>query len=224
MAWADPLGDLRMVLADGPTDNLIKNKILVGPCNGQNRTFFTFEDRLVASGNQSVCGDPVRVFLNAVEVLASGILVTDQIRGEMQLMLVPSGTQTKLTASYHYQQHLDSELAFYLKQAANRVTIDTPGNIPPGLQAAALNYAGELAHRRLAQRWQQRKSQQFMLQDEPARKEAEDLIKYHQGEADAMLKNAGLARRDYYDLRQDRGRAGAFTWLVRVPGLYTPRR
>src|ERR1035437_1047797 len=213
MAWNDPRGDLRTLLADGPTDNLVKNKLVIGPTNGVNSTFFTFEDRLISSGNQSVCGEPLHLYLGGVEVSASGINVTDQVRGEMQLSFAPSG-QAKLTGSYHYQQHLDSEIDVYLQQGLNR--IDGGSNtslVEPGLQPAVLEYAGAMAHRRLAQRWQQRKSEQFMLQDEPARKEAEALITYHRDEAKDMLAEAQVARRDFYDFRQDRGRSPAFGLL-----------
>jgi hypothetical protein len=223
MSWTDPSGDLRTLLADGPTDNLIKDKLLIGPINGVNTTFYTFEDRLTASGNQSVCGEPISLYLNKVEISASGITVTDQVRGQVELSFAPSG-QLKLTGSYHYQQHLDSEITFYLQQGANLVAVDIVDNVPPGLQMAVMDYAGAMAHRRLAQRWQQRKSEQFMLQDEPAREEAEALIKYHQEEAKEMRSEGQQARRDFYDLRQDRGRSPFFTLLNRVPSPYTPRR
>ena len=231
MPWTDPSGDLRTLLADGPTDNLIKSKRLLGTINGTNRVFFTFEDRLLASGNQSVCADPINLYLtttngaisSANQLAPSGITVTDQVKGEVTLSFAPSG-QLQLTGSYHYQQHLDSEIGFYLQQGANLVAIDIVDNVPPGLQMATMDYAGAMAHRRLAQRWQQRKSEQFMLQDEPARLEAEALIKFHQDEAKSMRDNAGGERKDFYNLRQDRGLAPAFGLLNRVPRPYTPRR
>ena len=111
-----------------------------------------------------------------------------------------------------------------MQQAANRVGITILANIPEGLQAAVLDYAGAMVHTRLATRWQQRKSEQFMLQDEPARKEAEALIQFHRDEAIRLLEEAQQARRDYWDLRQDMGRAPGFAILNRVPGPYTPRR
>lgn len=224
-AWADPIGDLRRFLADSPNDNLVKNKACLGDWTaGQNRTFFTFDDRLLASGNQSVCAKPLRVFYGGVEIAASGILVTDQVRGEFQLMLVPSGTQKKLTAAYYYSQSLDEELNMDLQQAAYQVNSDTADNIAGGLQLAALDIAASMAHTRLATRWIQRKSSQFLLEDEPARKEAEELIRFHQDEATRLM-DAGLkARESYYNLRMDRGKAPAFGVLKRIPRPYTPRR
>lgn len=225
--WAAPLADLRTFLADTTNDNLVKDQKLFGETNGQNRTFFTFEDRLVASGNQSVCGTPIRVFCNAgggyTEIAASGVLVTDSLRGELQLMYVPSGS-VSLKASYHYQQFLDAELNVYLQQAANQVTADTASNIALGLQASALHIAASFAYKRLAQRWQQRKSEQFLLQDEPARTEAADRIEFYRKQGQDMMTEGIALRRSYYDMRLDTGRSPAYGVLNRTPSPYTPVR
>lgn len=230
MTWSDPLGDFRAFLADGATDNLVKERKVLGNSQaGQNRTFYTFDDRITASGYQSACAAPLRVFWDAspgpgpVEIAASGILVTDAVRGEFQMMFVPSGLG-KLTASYHYQQSRDAELNIFLQQGANQVSTDLPGNVPAGLQMPVLHIAGSLAYSRLAQRWQQRKSEQFMLQDEPARTEAEERIKFYQAESSRLLNAGMLLRRSYYDMRQDRGRAPAYGTLTRRPNPWTPDR
>ncbi len=224
--WPTPLADLRTYLRDTQNDLLVKDKKCFGSTNGQNRTFFTFDDRLVASGNQSVCAAPLRAFWDvgtgAVEIAASGILITDQVRGEFQLMLVASGGDIR--ATYHHQHWIDTELNMYLQQAANQVSADVAGNIPLGLQLPAMNIAGSMAYTSLAQRLQQRKADQFLLQDEPSRKEAESLIGFYQKESTRLM-NDGLAlRRAFYDGRQDRGRAPAFGLLKRTPQPYTPKR
>jgi len=54
--------------------------------------------------------------------------------------------------------------------------------------------------------------------------EAEALIRFHMDEAARMMKEAREMRREYYDLRQDRGRAPAYGLLKRTPNPYTPRR
>jgi hypothetical protein len=227
--WASPIADLRTFLRDTQNDNLVKNKKLFGNTQaGQNRTFMTFEDRLLASGNQAICGVPLRLFWsatggdNGVELSASGVLVTDQVRGEVQTMFLASGNGL-LTGTYHFQQHLDSELTFFLNQAAIQVNSDTPDQVLPGLQLAAMNFAASMAHGALAIRWQQRKSEQFLLEDEPARKEAEARITFHQQE-EASKMAAGLALRDsYYDLRMSRGKAPAYGMLNRIPSPWTPK-
>lgn len=227
MAWSDPTGDLRVFLSDGPYDNFIKQKKVLGETDGVNRTYYTFDDRILASGNQSVAGSPLRVFWGPQEIAASGILVTDQVRGEFQMMFVASGgvrANEKLTSSYHYQQHLDSELNMYLQQGLNFCSATTAAQVPAELQAAVLAFAGYNAHTKLAQRWQQRKSEQFMLQDAPMRQEAEDRVRYHQEEAQRLYAQAREMRQDYYDTRNSRAFAPAYGLLSRIPNPYTPKR
>jgi hypothetical protein len=212
MSWSDPDGDLR-------------HRPVVGDVTGQNRTFITFDDRIVASGNQSVCATPLRVWAGGVELAASGITVTDQTRGEFELQTAPSGVTVndRLTASYYFKQHLDNEVTFYLAQAANFVAVSTVGDTVAGLQPACLHFAGSLAHTKLAQRWQQRKSEQFMLQDQPAREMAENLIKFHTDEAARMMQTARELRDDYYE-GHGKQKTPSFGLLKRTPTPYTPRR
>lgn len=228
MAWDDPLGDLRRLLNDTDVSNLVKEKRVFGTTNGLNRIFYTFDDRLVASGNQSVCARPLRLwyddgFTGGIEMASSGITITDQYRGEFQTTLLLSGTY-RVTASYYYQQSTDSELNFALTQGVNLVNGSNVSQIDPGLQLAVLYYAAAIVNRRLAQRWQQRKSEQFMLEDEPMRKEAEDRIQFHLKQAEIGGKEAQSLRQQFYDMRMDRGRAPAYKLLARTPRPYTPRR
>ncbi len=228
MAWADPLGDLRRLLNDTDVSNLVKDKKVFGSTNGQNSIFYTFDDRIVASGNQSVCGRPLRVFTDdgygPTELASSNITVTDQYRGEFQLAVTVSGVMRGLRAAYYYQQSTDDELNFALTQGTALVNATTTSQVEPGLQLACLDFAAAIAHRRLAQRWQQRKSEQFMLEDEPMRKEAEDRIQYHLKESATLQKEAAALRASFYDLRMDRGKAPAYGLLKRTPLPYTPRR
>lgn len=227
--WGTALTELRTILADTSADNLVKEQQLLGVTNGQNSTFYTFQDRIIASGNQSVCGTPLRVWVNNVEIPSSGIVVTDQIRGEINLLYVMVSGSTsvgspRLKTSYYFQQNLDDELNLFLTQAANYVSLADITKTPPGLQQSVLMFAAATAHTRLAQRWQLRKSEQFMLQDEPMRQEAESLIKFHQDQAKACRADASTLRRDYYEFRQDQGRQAAFGTLYRTPPPWTPRR
>lgn len=227
MSWADPLGDLRRLLNDSDVSNLVKQKRVFGTTSGQNRTFFTFDDRLVASGNQSVCARPLRVWYDqgygAVEVAASGIIVQDQFRGEFLLTTSLSGVMS-VTAAYFYQQSTDDELNFALDQATKQVNATDRSQLADGLQLACLYFASSITHRKLAQRWQQRKSEQFMLEDEPARKEAEDRIAFHLQQAKECQDLARSHRKEFYDLRQDKGLQPAYALLRRTPPPWTPRR
>ena len=225
MSWSDPLGDLRRFLADTNEDNRVKQRaVLPTFTNGQTRRFITFDDRLLASGNQSVCAQPLRVYLGNNEIAASGILVLNQDRGEFELMLVVSGNQQKLTASYYFQKWYDDELNFYLQQGAQQVNANQASEVIPGLQLPALEFAGSMAFTRLGSRWQQRKSQQFLLEDEPARKEAEELIKYCTSEAERLRKAAREDRESYYNTKLNLAQSPAWALLSRIPPPYTPRR
>ena len=85
-------------------------------------------------------------------------------------------------------------------------------------------FAGYNGHTKLAQRWQQRKSEQFMLQDEPMRQEAEARISYHQEEARRLYEQAKELRLDFYDTRNARAFSPSYGLLARRPNPYTPRR
>lgn len=222
--WSTALADLRTFLCDTDRDHLVKDKEVLGRRDGQNRTFYTFDDRLVASGNQSVCGRPLEVYENGVEISASGILITDQFRGEFQMMYVPSGN-VKLTASYYYQEFIDDELNLFLTQARHLVNVSDITEVPEGLQMAVLNLAAAFGHQRLAMRWQERKLSQFGLHEAPALDaEATQRVQYHRDQAQWLRQEGVEMRRSYYDLRHDRGRQPAFGILKRGPAPWGPRR
>lgn len=223
MSWSDPRGDLRRLLADTDSDHLIKEKKVFGAIDGSNRTFYTFDDRLLASGYQSVCAKPLRLFYDQAEVAASGIHVTDQLRGEFQVMSMPAAG-TEVLASYYYQNHLDTELDFYMQQAVLQMNATSTSNVQDGLQQATLQYAASLAYQRLAERWMRRKSEQWMLHDEPARNAADEASKFYQDMAKQALEMALALRKSFYDLRMDQGRQPAYALLARTPRPYTPRR
>ena len=219
MAWSSSLSDLRTFMCDTDRDGLVKRQELIGPVTGQNRVFMTFSDRLVASGNQSVCGRPIRVYEqnaggNFSEVAASGVIVNDQYSGELLLTYAPSGI-VKMFAAYYHQQLTDDEYNVGLEQAAHLVSLSSVTQAPEGLQPAVLHFAASFAHQKLANRWQQRKSDQFMYQETPTREAADEKVEFHQGQAKSMLRMAGDLRKSYYDLHFDRGRAPAFGILQR---------
>lgn len=224
MAWATALADLRSFINDSGNENLVKEQAVFGPTNGQNRAFFTFHDRLVAPAGIQSASDVtrLRIYFDAQEIAASGVNVTDTVRGQFEVTQVPSGNEVR--ASYYFQQNLDAELNQYLRFAAQQVSATTIDQVSEGLQLAALHYAAAQAYSRLSVRWHQRKSEQFLLQDQPQRQEAEQRIMFYREESARLMKAAQELRREFYEYRQDRGRAPAFKILSRVPNPYTPRR
>lgn len=231
MAWTTALAELRALLCDTTSDNLVKQKAVLGPQDGTNSIFYTFDDRLVTSGVQSLSPTPLHVYQYTAatnvwaELGASGINVTDPLRGTFQITMgtLPAATD-QLTTSYHYQQSFDSELNGFLQQAANQTNVTDITQVPPGLQLAALQIAASLAHQRLAVRWEQRKSDQFMLQDAPARAQVDERVKFHQAEAEKLQANGLALRKSFYDLSLDQGRTPAFAILNRPPRPWTPQR
>lgn len=224
--WADPRGDLRTFLADGPNDNLVKEKEVMGPKDASNRTFFTFEDRLTSSGVQSGVSYPLKVYVDGSEYAASGINIIDQVRGQFQLTAIGGtapGSNARVTATYYYQQHFDSELDFYLAQAAAQVNSNTASNVPLGLQAAAIRYAACTAHSRLAERWLQRKSEQFMLNEQPKEGTVGDRVAHHVEMAKFYCAAADDMRKSFYEDKLGKAHTPAFGLLKRTPRNYGPK-
>lgn len=234
MAWNDPRGDLRSFLNDDPNGNLVKDKTVFqargGAADGTNSIFYTFEDRIVASGNQSVCGQPLRLFTQdesgsqaVTEFPASGILVTDPIRGEFQLMgPAPSGVLVK--ASYFYHEHLDADLDIALRHGVQQVSATDATQVDEGLQLAVLHFAGSFAHRKAATRWLHRKSEQFLLEDSPSLEQLSDKVAFHQSQAKELMQMGLEIRKSFYETRLDKERQPAYGLLKRTPNPYTPRR
>lgn len=224
MSWVDPVGDLRRLLSDTDRDKQAKDKKIFGPVNGQNRTFYTFDDRLTTSGIQSLSNRPLRLFVDGVEYPASGINVTDAHRGEFILAMGPSLSGVREVRShYWYQHHTESELNFFLTQAASQVSVDSIESVPAGLQLPALYIAGSLSHDRLAARYTERKSAEFMAH-EGTRGSMDDIITYHAQTAERMMKQALEMRKAYYDGMLGRGNRPAFRLLKRRTKSWTPNR
>lgn len=229
MTWADPTGELRTLLGDDPLGKQIKYKRVFPQrgkgTDGSTSIFFTFEDRLVHDGNQANADPALRVWLNDVEVAASGITVLDPVRGEFSLSgVAPSGVAMK--AAYFYREFIAEDLTFALRHGVIQVNGDAahPENTPEGLQLAALSIAASLAHRRAAARWEARKSAQFLLEDAPSQEEVNQKVQFHQSQAESFMRDGLAVRLSYYDQRMDRARAPAFGLLNRQPTPWTPRR
>lgn len=234
MAWSDPLGDLRLLLNDESTGNLVKSKRVFPPrggvSDGQTSTFFTFEDRLVATaGPQNLSTSPLRVFLGSTasqqetEVAASGVVVLDAVRGEFALM-GPAPSGVFMSASYYWQGWPDADLSSCLDQASRQVNATTAAQVIDGLQLAALEIAASLAHRRAAQRWTVRKSSQFLLEDAPSQEEITGMVNFHSQQAKEFMAEGIAARKAYNETRNDTASQPAFGLLRRTPRPYTPKR
>lgn len=211
MQWSTSVADLRSWLNDGPTDKLASRKRCLGRIEGANKIFKTFEFRRVT--NLTTADSPFGVYVGPTQM---GTLVTvdaDNVAmGEFILNVAPDGPNTVVEATYYYQYFLDSELAQFLKNAAQWLGGTDALTIAPGLQPAALAYASFIGMKKLAQKSTDYISQTYLLQDQPGSKNT-DLISNFIKLADEYFKDATKMRDDFYT-RQGQSLAPLFGTVV----------
>src|SRR5580704_7504634 len=108
MAWADPIGDLRILLSDGPTDKLRANKAVMGNQNGVNAIFKTFEFRRQNNFTAASTVAPLGTSLNGVLLAPSAFVSDDVATGFFSLAPSSVGTNDQLTSTYYIQWFLDT--------------------------------------------------------------------------------------------------------------------
>jgi hypothetical protein len=216
-AWASSTAardDLRRFLNDGPQDRPVKSKILIGPVDGSNKRFFTYDDRLVS-------GTFFPSF-NFVEQ-TSGFAVTDAVTGIIDFTTAPPA-QTTIRARYYYQYFIDSELDEALQLSAGEIAeSDDITTVAFGLKNAALNFAGHFAFNKQSVRWAQRMSEKFILEDQPSEGDGGAKPNLFRQLAADYYKN-GSDMRDMYYKRHGRRHAPAFTVFKPIIPNIGPRR
>lgn len=222
MPWTTSVSDLRAVISDGPTDHPADRKRCFGIINGSNTIFKTFEVRRLTNFENS--SYPFGVFVGPTQLGELSKVATDtNVLGEFILKSAPSGSNTVVEATYYYQWFLDSELQVFLKSAAQWLGGIDYVQIAPGLQPAALNYAGHLAYKKLASRWSERMSQVYLLQDAPAINATKTAVDEWIKLAAQFLKDAHTERAGFYT-RQDQSLAPLFgTVSGRIREITPPR-
>jgi hypothetical protein len=114
MDWltSDAIAQLRSILGDGPTDKWeFKTNVFPTP-DGVTTRFFVGQTRVVDASLQ--------VYLAGVETSVSG--TPTYATGEFDLATAP-GADDELQASFYYQWFLDSELAVFLDDAAQMLSL-----------------------------------------------------------------------------------------------------
>jgi hypothetical protein len=204
--------DLRLFLADGPTDRPVKSKQVVGPVNGINATFLTWEDRLVE--------DTLFVTVNGQEIAGGDLDTVDYVFGKFTFpanQIPPANLP--IHAAYYFQYFLDEDLDAALLSAVGQLTSGSdPAAVPHGLHQAALNFAGYFAYSKQAMKWAQRMSDRFILQEQPLDSDAMNRSNMFRSMANDMAKVARDWRDDYY---KGQGRRETPAWAVFKP--YVPR-
>lgn len=144
MSYDSAVVELRQIIADTEFNKKATKKKLIGPIDGNNLNFVTYDKRIYE--------DSLEVFLNGESVPFS---VVDAIKGEINLSTAPD-KNVKLEASYYWRFWIDDELKNFLNKGAESTGqsgISSPDqaylNIEPGLKSAALYFAASLATRSL---------------------------------------------------------------------------
>lgn len=213
--WPDlgsAINDLRRFVNDGPTDRPVKRKQVIGRVDGTNVHYMTFDDRLIDTS--------LVVSLNDAPYDASQIVVDDPLMGMFHLQagsdptnqpLVPAPAQQSVRAAYYFQYFLDDELVEAIEMSAQVICeSDIVMNIASGLKPAALHFGAGFAYGKQAMRWAQRKSSQFMLEEEPLTNENMNRSNLFQKLSDDYY-SKGIKLRDSYYMRDGRRNAPAFT-------------
>lgn len=195
--------DLRLLLADGPTDKFAHRKNIFGQKNGTNTSFKTFERRRLT--DFTAPDAPLGVFVaGALATVSEDFAET----GDFSLSEAPTNTQD-LTASYYYQWFTDTEIDLFLKNAVQWLGLgNDPLAVPDALQPAALHYAGQEAYDRLTLWFAIRISETYKLEDLPS-DPADALLTNFREQRAAFHEKSMYLRKQYYE-RQDQQFAPRF--------------
>ena len=216
--WPDfptALTELRQFLNDGPTDRPVKSKQIIGPANGVNTIFFTWEDRLIPGS--------VSVIVNDTLIVEGVGLTVEPALGRLTFA-TPPPPSASLHASYYFRYFDDSELTSALTAGLGQLSSAMlVTSVPNGLHQSALSYGGYFAYYKQAMRWVQRMSDRFILQDAPLDSEMLGRSNLFRQMANDLYKNAREMRDDYYP---GQGRDKVPAWAVFKPHIppIGPRR
>jgi len=202
------IDDLRRFVNDGPLDRPVKRKQVIGRVDGINTNFMTWDDRIIPT--------TLLVSVDDAPYAASQVVVDDPILGTFHLIVsagppvAPPPLQSTVRAAYYFQYFLDSELSEALMLSAQIITEgDDPTMIASGLKPAALHFGSSFAYGKQAMRWAQRKSAQFLLEEEPLSDDVMNRSNLFQRMSDAYY-NKGLKLRDSFYMRDGRRNVPSF--------------
>jgi len=200
--WANPVGDIRIILSDGPTDKLRYRKAVINNPDGVATTFKTFEMRRL-SPLVGADGLPIGVFVNGV---LAAVTAEDLPSGEFTLTTAPAEGDT-ITATYYVQWFLDSEITEFLIQAAQWVGqgsnfVDTTDDLQPAVK----EYAASVAYQKLSSKFAEQLAETFQLVDAPDQKRFNPISEYMRI-SESKLKRAFQLRDDVYKNRKGRALA-----------------
>lgn len=216
--WSTPVTDLRRLMSDGPQDKRAHQKRTVpSGGDGEQTIFKTLETRYVPGSLQ--------VFVDGVlQTITTEYTESDPVAGEFTFVTAP-GINTIVKASYYWRHFGDDELQQFIDYAAFYLGYTVAALVEEGLRPAAIHKAASDAWARLSVFWQERRSEQFILEESPSvgTPTAEERQKEYSDAADIFLKRADRLRDDFYK-RQGRRHAPAQAILAGAVHETTPRR
>lgn len=201
MSWTTAASDLRTSLSDNSKDKHCYRKSVFGELNGTNTRFKTLEFRRINNFAETdnlaptYTAPPLGVWKNGVLLVTADIASDNPETGDFILASAPADGDT-LEASYYAQWFNDDEIAQFLRLSCNWLALgDDFSQISQGLRPAALKYAAAEAYQKLASRWSQMLSEQYLRQD--AQEKGRFAI------VDAWMKAAETNRKEAYKSRDD---------------------
>jgi hypothetical protein len=202
------IDDLRRFVNDGSVDRPVKRKQVIGRVDGVNANFMTWDDRII--------GPSLIVSVDDAPYAPAQVVVDDPILGTFHLIasagppVAPPPLQSTVRAAYYFQYFLDSELNEALMMSAQIILEgDDPTLIASGLKPAAMHFGASFAYGKQAMRWAQRKSAQFLLEEEPLSDDVMNRSNLFQRMSDAYY-NKGLKLRDSFYMRDGRRNVPSF--------------
>lgn len=204
MSWADPNGDLRLLIADGALDKYSFQKKVFGNVNSSNQIFKTLETRRTKSFSDPTVLPPVGIYINGQILPTTSITLDDPITGQFTLdpSVVPNNGDI-IEASYYYQWFFDDEIASFLRQATTwAVAVSDYTNLTEGLQPCVLHYAAGLAYMKVSLWFARHLSEQYRVEDMPDEKRLQIASQYSQAANEELTKIAPELRAQFY-MRND---------------------
>jgi len=201
MTWLKPESDLRTILSDNSKDKHNYRKSIFGELNGVNVRFKTLEFRRMNNFAQTdtaapdYTAPPLGVWKNGVLLSQTDIASDNPETGDFSLAVAPADGDM-LEASYYSQWFNDDEIAQFLRISCNWLGLnDDYFQIDPGLRPAALKYAAAEGYQKLASRWAQMLSEQY-LRNSAIEKDRFTIV-------DAWNKASEMYRKEAYKSRDD---------------------
>lgn len=200
-AWSTATTDLRILISDNDTDRYAYRKKCFGEVDSINLSFKTLEFRRVTSFTNTITSAaPLGVYVSGTRVATASITSDDTATGEFILVAAPTGNQN-VEATYYYRWFIDAEITQFLTAASEWLGFTTDYTlIPEGLRPSAKYYAAQEAMHKMAARWVERMSEQYLVEDQPDQRNLGVAESYRKLADD--YKKKSLELRDQYYTRQ----------------------